>query len=1351
MQKHFLILYLLLISLGQVLFAQTGYIFKRIGVTDGLASNYITDMIQDEEGAIWVVSESGLNRLAGKNVTVYNSANSHLKDELTGLLSDDTTRMLWIGTKRDGICCFDYRTQQVVKNYTIHDGLLTNEVVSLSKASDGGIWIVHNRKGIDYYNPKAKLFTSYTTDEVKGLPDGFLCACDDGNGNLYVGHSGGGMSVICLKDKTCLNFRYNANDTASIPGNVVQCIFVDKEKRVWVGTERGLALLSDVKKEFVVFRHREDNPYSLLSNKVADIGQARDGKIWICTMMGGVSILDVQENAFVSPDAIHFQNIRPTNGRDGLSSPNARCFLQDSYGNIWIGNYRGGIDFLSYSRQPFQVLDYTALKDGTLSGKQTWGLAVDETNRIWLGGENEAAVFKEGELVRTILLEGKVRSNTHVSVICRDSEGMLWFGMYRDGILKCNPFTGEIARLDMDEDGLDVCCLYEEKGCMWIGTQSGVFSCRNGKVVKEERINSLLPVPMVHGILRDRNGNLWLGTFGKGVMVLNPEGKLLRCLDTSCGLSSNAVNSLYSDLQGGIWIATRNGVTYIPDVERLDKLEVYADKNGLANLNVRALTADGEGKIWLSTNGGISCWDKSRKRFLNYTYRQGVPQGDFMDGSVCMDKSGLLYFGSQSGVCCFNPLDVEDTRKEVQAKITAIRSYGTLQAQDEKEEIVPFPESELRLPYDRNTFRVTFNVLDYSLSSRAEYAYMMEGLADTWFELSDENQVVFRNLSPGEYTFKVKARLVNQEWGDACSAVRIVVVPPFYLAWYAQIFYIAVVVLVLLAVLRFYKRKLALESRLDLEFHRHENDLKLNSERLRFYTNITHELRTPLTLILGPLEDLSEDKSLLPKHAVKIGIIRDSATRLLNLINQILEFRKTETENRKLKVREEDLVTLVQEVGFKYRELNQNRDVDIRVCTDAEEAVFFYDREIVTIILDNLMSNALKYTSKGEIVLSLKEVEENGTRYTCLSVSDTGHGIDKESLNHIFERYYQGSGKYQASGSGIGLALVKSLADLHEASIEVESEPEKGSCFTLRLQTDNAYPDALHVLPPEEGLEIEAEDWDSPETERGEEKPIVLIVEDNADIREYIQASFVGMYEVLVAADGKSGWKLAKARIPNLIISDIMMPVMDGIELCRLVKEDMRTSHIPVILLTAKDSLQDKEEGYAAGADSFITKPFSARLLKSRINNILENRRKVAGVIAAASTALALVIRNEAEKKEAEAPVMSRLDREFLDKVTAIIQEHLEMTKIDIDFIAEKMCMSHSTLYRKIKGLTNLTANEFVRKLRIKKAVELIDSGEYSIQEVSDLVGFNNIAYFRQCFKDEVGISPSEYMEEKKI
>ena len=766
----------------------------------------------------------------------------------------------------------------------------------------------------------------------------------------------------------------------------------------------------------------------------------------------------------------------------------------------------------------------------------------------------------------------------------------------------------------------------------------------------------------------------------------------------------------------------------------------FGAKEGLENTQVRAIQEDHDGYIWISTNGGISRLDEKNKRFYNYNYHDGIPMGDFMDGSTCITPDGTLFFGSQNGACYFNPRELSSPREVSPVTITQFFIYNKQTESRDTRLPVPISNRIVELPYNQNTFNISFNVLDYTQSSQVEFSYMLEGLENAWYSTQGDNQVTFRNIPHGNYVFKVKTRFRNQEWNENAAQLTVVIAPPLWLTWYAKLGYVILFIFALYALLRFYKRKLDLESSLEVERKQSLNKQELNEERLRFYTNITHELRTPLTLILGPLEDLLSDATLSPKHANKISIIHDSATRLLNLINRILEFRKTETQNRKLSVAKGDLGQLVQEVGLRYKELNPNNKVNYHIHIETEDTEIFYDADMITIILDNLMSNAAKYTSEGDITLSLRSVEENQIKYTEISVSDTGHGIDAEALPHIFDRYYQAKSKYQASGSGIGLALVKGLSELHEGILKVESAVDTGTTFTLRLLTENTYPNAIHAQHDMEKKPMDAEETTITDTPT-ENHPIVLVVEDNADIREYIRSSFTDIYEVITAKDGKEGWELAQARIPNIIVSDIMMPVMDGIELCKRIKEDMRTSHIPVILLTAKDSLQDKEEGYASGADSYLTKPFSAKLLHSRINNLLETRKKIASLLALADTQ---------PKQESAVSSLNKLDNEFLQKITQIIEENLEMEKMDIAFIADKMCMSHSTLYRKIKGLTDMSANEFIRKVKMRKGVELLMSGQYTISEIAYMIGFSSVAYFRQCFKDEYGMSPSDYVKQKQ-
>ena len=555
---------------------------------------------------------------------------------------------------------------------------------------------------------------------------------------------------------------------------------------------------------------------------------------------------------------------------------------------------------------------------------------------------------------------------------------------------------------------------------------------------------------------------------------------------------------------------------------------------------------------------------------------------------------------------------------------------------------------------------------------------------------------------------------------------------------------------IIYTIIHAYKKKIDLEILYTLEKKNHEQEQELNQERLRFYTNITHELRTPLTLILGPLEDMQKDTSLPTRQAQKLSVIHQSALRLLNLINQILEFRKTETQNKKLCVCKSNIAPLVHEIGLKYKELNQKKAIDFQIQIEKEEMLLFFDKEIITIILDNLISNAIKYTEQGKITLSLYPTTRNGVTYTEIKVSDTGYGISAEALPHVFDRYYQESGKHQASGTGIGLALVRNLVELHEGEIRVESIQNEGSTFYISLLTDNIYPNALHgdsTKQTEEEMISEAVPEDSQNTEPETSKPILLIVEDNEDIQKYIAESFSDSFEVITGSNGEEGKQQALNRIPDIIVSDIMMPVMDGITLCRQLKEDVRTSHIPVILLTAKDSLQDKEEGYEVGADSYLTKPFSASLLRSRINNLLDSRKKLIAQFQQTGTSHNPNSHLD-EKRSIITEALSKLDNEFIEKITQLVEDNLSSEKIDITYLSDKMCMSGSTLYRKMKALTGLSTNEYIRKVKMQNAERLLLEGKYNISEIAYKIGMNSTGYFRQCFKDEFGVSPSDYLKQ---
>lgn len=1344
MRKIFVLWLLLLpvVSLAQP------YTVKQLGIEKGLSNNYVVSIAQDKQGFLWFATEEGLNKFDGTRFITYLKNEDLTRQGITGnelncLLDDPQDSILWIGTQRAGLNAYDY-VNNTFFCYRHDDenpeSLITDDVTKIVAATDGNLWITTYWRGVDYFDKKAGKFIHYNTQTVPGLAsDNIWSVVDGGDGKLYMGHVHHGFSVLSLKDKKVKNFMHDPEDPVSLPGNGVTCIYKDLSGNIWLGTDRGLALFNPEAENFIHFHHSEDG----VPHTVFDIRQFDGNKLWIAMEFGGIAILDLTQRMFLSPDQVRFQYIKEGDDEYSLSNSTVRCLFQDSFKNVWAGMWGGGINFLSHESSYFNVYSYSPIQHSgsSLNNKTASSVCVARDGKLWIGTDGGGInVFDKGKRVAVYKEEtGDLTDNSIQAALC-DSEGNLWFGSFMGGVdfydVKKKSFHQIFPK---DKTGEDVRALYEDAEYVWIGTSNGIYKVR----LHDKGIADHYTVEnnLVRCISKDNLNRLWIGTFGGGLGVFDEHFQCVKLFNVTSLFPSNTINTVYMDSQNRMWIGTGEGLVCFPSSQSWD-YKVYRSEEGLSNVHIRAITEDNHGNIWVSTNKGISCLLKDKEVFYNYDHWDNVPMGNFMSGSVAEAKDGTLYFGSINGLCRFNPDQVLEKRESPAAIITEMRIFGPLRDTDSNEKVMALEgQSEVRLSYMQNNFSVTFNIQNYALADQVEYAYMLKGLENSWYTVTDPNNVTFRNIPPGNYCFQVKTRIRNQEWADEIASLDIRIDPPVWLTWWAKLFYILSGVSVLYFILHAYKKKLDMESLYELEKKNHEQEQELNNERLRFYTNITHELRTPLTLILGPLEDMQKSNSLSGKDSQKISVIHQSAIRLLNLINQILEFRKTETQNKKLCVSRDNLAALVHEIGLKYKELNRKPEIDFCLEIEQEDMSLFFDKEVVTIILDNLISNAIKYTEKGTITLGLHQVVRNNIHHTEISVSDTGFGIAPDALPHIFDRYYQEGSEHQASGTGIGLALVKNLVVLHEGEIRVESSLNVGSTFYVSLLTDNTYPHVLHADSTEKTSDEKDEKEENIEPVHSG-KRILLIVEDNRDICDYIVESFSDDFEVRTAANGEQGLEQALGCIPDIIVSDIMMPVMNGIVMCRKLKEDLRTSHIPIILLTAKDSLQDKEEGYQVGADSYLTKPFSATLLHSRIHNLLESRKLLAERFNTNSILI--------DKRAAVTESMNKLDNEFLEKINKLIEDRLSSEKIDIGYLSDAMCMSNSTLYRKMKALTGLSTNEYIRKIKMQYAERLLLEGKYNISEVAFKVGINSTVYFRQCFKDEFGMAPSDYLKKIK-
>lgn len=1326
---------------------------EHLTIKDGLSNNFVTDIVQDRQGFLWIGTESGLNRFDGENFTTFSIKNSAIAgNAIQCLYYDEKQDRLWIGTKK-GLSILDCTTGRF-ESLKMPANVKINNVTDITGCADGGIWIVNHYDNIVYYNTQTGTYRVYNPANTKGLAGSYHSIAEGPGGVVYVGHANEGLSVLNRRNGSVRNYRPDAADSGSLPGMDVTCVQIDHYGNVWVGTNRGLALFDPVTERFVRFLHDPDNPYSPIGNHIHNIMEMNDSTLWIASDMGGVSILDLRNLTFSNPENLRFVNMKAASG-DGksISSSNVRALFQDSFGNVWIGNYSSGIDFVNHSRPVFNIYKWGNASSAVGNTKPVWGIYEGEDGTLWFGGINEVTAVKADAVLHTYdLSRFNPSAMAHVTAIHKYQDKLM-LGIYDGGALSIEERSGKVERiLPASLSHVNTFCDTPD-GKLLIGVKDGLYEYDGNSYRKLKAVSDLIFNQTPNGIVFDNQGKLWIGSYGLGVYVFDKGMKPVARLDSSEGFVSNAVTQIFKDSKGGLWIAGQDGLAYVKDTRHPEKYVNYGYDNGLEDIHIRAIQEDRRGDIWFAHNSGLARYNRDTGRFENYDYNDGLPQSNFLDRAVALLSDGRLCFGSFNGICVFSPDNLSHTGKVVPVQIVECQSISSHTKDTADEILIPDSDGEIVLPYNHNSVRVMYAVPDFAQSRLVEYAYMVEGIDKNWIPTQGENHAIFRNLPPGHYTFKVRARLKNQDWDDASVAeMKITVKPPVWLTWWAKLIYLVVIAAAIYFCVRYYKRRLMLKNSLELERRKSIDEKELNDERLRFYTNITHELRTPLTLILGPLEDLVSDDRMPDLYKKKVRIIHESTLRLLNLINQILEFRKTETQNRKLTVGKGDIASLVMETGLRYKELNRNDKVKFDIQVNKTAKVIYFDNEVVTTVLNNLLSNAVKYTPAGRITLALDEVRENDSDYVEIRVTDTGYGIEADALPHIFDRYYQAKGKHQASGTGIGLALVKSLSDLHEGQLTVESRPGVGTTFRFLLLRDNTYPAALH-----KEFEDKAENGNvpasRPETESGDDlKPMVLVVEDNESIRDYIQSSLDDRFRVLVAEDGKEGLEIARKEIPDIVISDIMMPVMDGIELCRHIKSDISTSHIPVVLLTAKDSIGDKEEGYDSGADSYLTKPFSARLLISRINNILESRRLLASLIASKTTGNAGMGASEVPKpvKVPEAPLcLSKLDEQFLNRFTAIVEENLNNDSLDMTFLRDALNMSHSTLYRKIKSLTGMSGNEFIRKIKLKHGYELLKDGN-NVTEAAYACGFGDVKHFRNSFREEYGMTPSQFLKDLK-
>lgn len=1356
---------------------------RHLDTSDGLSNSYVTSFAEDNNGCMWVGTESGLNRFNGQRFELMASPQDGLTPSayISRLFFDPRTQLLWVSIDPNTCCTINSL-----------DGSIRAEAPQFKQATgfspmgkdqlwistrNMGVWLTRSQQQpipLSKICPKAKI--------PKDCFDIFY----DGKDCLYIAHIDNGLSVVHLK--TGKTERYNGgwNAKNGWPCARIYKLTPDSLGQLWLSTSNGLTCMNLLTHQFINYFHAPNNNTSILSNHVYYSIFSQNQELWVGSDVGGVSIASIKKN---TGKALRFRHITPQWGDIAIASRNIRSLIQDRYGNIWIGNYSRGIDVIPHIRPMFRTIENSWFDGQRMQPKSTWGLFQNTDGTLWAGGENE--IYRIPTTTDTLFVTNSIslkpwlkRTIASVTTLTNDKQNHLLIGLFDDGLLQFDPKNNTCKRVDIGADHIDVASFMHQKdGSILIAAENGAWIYDGTTTLKPyKEINQILPGSSISSFTVDSMGRMLVSTFGSGLCIFDQHKRCIFRWRTNQYHLQHYIYTIMIDSHGEVWFATHNGLGHTADLKNLNQIEIFTHDNGLPDNHIRCITEDLSGNIWIGCNKGVAMYNRKDKKIISFNSDHGIPTsvGELTVNAITCLKDGRMVFSSMAGLFYCRPTDLKKTLQTPHLRFIACEKAPYENPEWHTLQSILRNGIQCTFPYDKNDLRLTFTVGDVALSELMEYEYKVQGLDNNWIPTEGKNTFILQNLAPGQYTVLTRGRIKGSAWSNGQEAsLSITITPPWWLSWWAKTIYTLIVITILWTLLEAYKRRLKLESSLEVERRTHINEQVLNNERIRFYTNVTHELRTPLTLILGPIEELYTRHELPTEVRKKIGLVQSSAQHMLELVNKLLEFRKKGYHMHQLLVERANLGALIETIGNQFREANTNADVNIICNIDMTNLTsVWFDNEAVRTIVDNLMSNAIKYTPKGTITLSAtttNDEKEAKDAWVNIQVADTGYGIAPHALPYIFEPFYQARGEHQALGTGIGLALVQELVNLHHGIITAESKLNVGTTITVLLPLNDDYPDALHKgssvkITNDIALTNTNNSSGNKDLGNKEETPnILLIVEDNDDIRSYIADSCRPFCQVIEAKNGKEGVETALEKIPDIIVSDVMMPQMDGFELCQKLKQDVRTCHIPIILLTAKDQTEDRQIGYQCGADSYITKPFSTNLLLTRIKNMIRTRNLIAQHIARTwntdnepethsigelssdvSTLHSQTDRERQEEKITEPShrphesSISPMDKDFLERLTAFVEANLLNEDFNTDMAASHMCMSASTFYRKLKGLTGTGANQFIRKIKLKHAYHLLTTTQYNVTEVATRSGFNDLRYFRQCFKDEFGMNPSE-------
>jgi signal transduction histidine kinase/ligand-binding sensor domain-containing protein/DNA-binding response OmpR family regulator len=1369
-------------------FAQNSqYQFSRLNISNGLSHNQVTCIFKDSEGFMWFGTSSGLNRYDGYTFKVFkhdvNNKNSINEDYINNIW-EGPDKKLWITTPA-GYSFYDPETEQFNNDVlSVLYSLKLPGYPSVSKIlhnGKGDFWFLYPDSGIYRYNELKKTTTHYYNHHSSSpsLYSSFVTdIVQDTTGNVWLAYDDGVIELFDVK-RNVITYHTDIFKKAADNKGRNYSLTIDSEGDLWVFNPNMDSGVYYYSRRTGRFRYitKESAETPLTSNNITNIIQSDDGLMWISTDHGGINLLDKKRKKITYL----------LNREDDPKSlgQNTVALYKDNKGIMWARTLREGVSYYHKNIIRFPLYRHLASDPASLKFEDVNKFVEDKNGNLWIGTNGGGLVYfdrKTGKFTQYKHDLGNPNSLTSDIIVslCIDQDQQLWIGTYFGGLDHFDgrkfihyKHNGKVPTSIADDRVWNI--LEDSSNRLWIGTFAAGLQMfdRDKKIFSSPFKQTDIRSPYISSLIEDTKGNLWVGGYLGVDKILKNGGGVIhynKKKNDPNSLINDDIHNITQDSRGLMWIATRDGLSILnPETNRFISL---TKKEGLPDNQVLNVLEDNRGTMWLSTSNGLGHITLTpgngtyKFQFENFDETDGLQGREFTVNAALKTNKGELVFGGSHGFNIFDPLSIHPNMDEPKLIFTGFQLFNrSLAANEAVDGHVVLSKAisatqEITLKHSENVFTIEFAAINFFNPNKITHQYMMEGFDKGWITANNATRkATYTNLDGGDYTFKVRAISQDGKWKPSYIKLKIKVLPPFWKSTIAYIIYLLLIAGTLFFIRRrgiqkirrqfiaekvkFIAEKEKQEAKLIIEQERQEVKRMQDLDQLKtkFLTNVSHEFRTPISLIMAPVEKMLTRAD--QEQKLQLGMIGKNARRLLNMVNQLLDFRKMEVQELKLHSKQGDIVKFINETYLSFTDIAEEKGIDFVFDTTIDSLFTSFDHDKIERILFNLLSNAFKFTPSGRQVSVLLNIDKKTSDAPLeIKVIDTGIGIPLEKQGKIFERFFQHDIPESMinQGSGIGLAITHEFVKMHGGEITVESEPDHGSCFIIKLPFviynggEIDMPSADDIDNDSTNEIIHNESKTIVKQPRSNKKPTVLLVEDNDDFRFYLKDNLKDVFFLIEASNGREGWQKALSQHPDIIISDISMPEMTGIELCKKLKKDKRTSHIPVVLLTALTGDEEQIKGLEIGANDYMTKPFNFEILLSKIKNILTLR-----------DTYKRTYKKQMDVQLQETPLENE-DEKLLRCIVEYIESNIVNENLSVEELSRKMNMSRVSLYKKVLMLTDKSPVDFIRSIRLKKAVYLLETSQMTISQIGYEVGFNSPKYFTKAFKDEYNTTPSAYV-----